>query len=119
MVIKIDISRLSNDINEIMLNAIEKESISQREGIIDNSDFIHILDNQVDIQQIKEILVNALRQSKVDDFIVTENTKGENEIAILKNGDIEQLGVYMCSHCGMLFESDIQRSVHQRIHYLF
>jgi hypothetical protein len=43
----------------------------------------------------------------------------ENEIAILKNGDIEQLGIYICSHCGMLFKSDVQRTIHQRIHYLF
>ena len=111
-------SYLSTNIRKIILNTIENKSISQKHINNNNNDII-VLDSETDIQKIKEILQYALTKNRLNDYIVTENTKEENEIAILKNGDIEQLGIYICSHCGMLFENDTQRTIHQRIHYLF
>ena len=118
MVIKVDMSYLSTNIRKIVLNTIESKSISLKQINNNNNDII-ILDSETDIQKIKEILQYALTKNRLNDYIVTENTKEENEIAILKNGDIEQLGIYICSHCGMLFKNDTQRTIHQRIHYLF
>ncbi len=118
MVIKVDMSYLSINMRKIILNTIENKSISQKQSNNNNNDII-ILDSETDIQKIKEILQYALTKNRLNDYIVTENTKEENEIAILKNGDIEQLGIYICSHCGMLFKNDTQRTMHQRIHYLF
>ncbi len=113
-------SYLSTNIRKIILNTIENKSISQKQSNNDNNNNdIIILDGETDIQKIKEILQYALTKNRLNDYIVTENTKEENEIAILKNGDIEQLGIYICSHCGMLFKNDTQRTIHQRIHYLF
>ena len=118
MVIRVDMSYLSSNIRKIILNTIENKPISQKQSNNNNNDII-ILDNETDIQKIKEILQYTLTKNRLNDYIVTENMKEENEIAILKNGDIEQLGIYTCSHCGMLFKNDVQRSIHQRIHYLF
>ena len=118
MVIKVDMSYLSTNIRKIVLNTIENKYISLKH-INNNYDDIIILDNETDIQKIKELLQYALTKNRLNDYIVTENTKEENEIAILKNGDIEQLGIYICSHCGMLFKNDTQRTIHQRIHYFF
>lgn len=118
MVIKVDMSHLSINMRKIILNTIENKSISQKWSNNKNNDII-MLDGETDIQKIKEILQNALTRNQLNDYIVTENMKEENEIAILKNGDIEQLGIYICSHCGMLFKNDTQRTMHQRIHYLF
>ena len=118
MVIKVDMSYLSTNIRNIILNTIENKSISQKQINNNNNDII-VLDSETDIQKIKEILQYALTKNRLNDYIVTENTKEENEIAILKNGDIEQLGIYICSHCGMLFKNDTQRTIHQRIHYFF
>jgi hypothetical protein len=118
MAIKVDMSYLSSNIRKIILNTIENKSISQKKSNNNNNDII-ILDSETDIQKIKEILQYALTKNRLNDYIVTENMEEENEIAILKNGDIEQLGIYTCSHCGMLFKSDVQRTIHQRIHYLF
>ena len=118
MAIKVDMSYLSSNIRNIILNTIENKSISQKKSNNNNNDII-ILDSETDIQKIKEILQYALTKNRLNDYIVTENMEEENEIAILKNGDIEQLGIYICSHCGMLFKSDVQRTIHQRIHYLF
>src|SRR5918999_6403988 len=119
MVIKVDMSYLSTNIRKIIHNTIENKSISQKPSNNDDNNDIIILDGETDIQKIKEILQYALTKNRLNDYIVTENTKEENEIALLKNGDIEQLGIYICSHCGMLFKSDVQRTIHQRIHYLF
>ena len=118
MVIKVDMSYLSTNIRNIILNAIENKSISQKQINNNNNDII-VLDSETDIQKIKEILQYALTKNRLNDYIVTENMKEENEIAILKNGDIEQLGIYICPHCGMLFKNDTQRTIHQRIHYFF
>jgi hypothetical protein len=118
MAIKVDMSHLSVNMRKIILNTIENKFISQKWSNNNNNDII-ILDCETDIQKIKEILQYALTKNRLNDYIVTENMKEENEIAILKNGDIEQLGIYICSHCGMLFKNDTQRTMHQRIHYLF
>ena len=121
MVIRVDMSYLSSNIRKIILNTIENKSISQKQSNSsnNNNNDIIILDSETDVQKIKEILQYTLTKNRLNDYIVSENTKEENEIAILKNGDIEQLGIYTCSHCGMLFKSDVQRTIHQRIHYLF
>jgi hypothetical protein len=119
MAIKVDMSYLSSNIRKIILNTIETKSISQKKSNNNNNNDIIILDSETDIQKIKEILQYTLTKNRLNDYIVTENMKEENEIAILKNGDIEQLGIYICSHCGMLFKSDVQRTIHQRIHYFF
>ncbi|MCD6037684.1 MAG: hypothetical protein K0S67_1572 [Nitrososphaeraceae archaeon] len=101
MAIKVDMSYLSSNIRKIILNTIENKSISQKQSNNNNNDII-ILDSETDIQKIKEILQYALTKNRPNDYIVTENMEEENEIAILKNGDIEQIGIYICSHCGML-----------------
>jgi hypothetical protein len=122
MVIRVDMSYLSSNIRKIILNTIENKSISQKQSSSNNNNNnndIIILESETDVQKIKEILQYTLTKNRLNDYIVSENTKEENEIAILKNGDIEQLGIYTCSHCGMLFKSDVQRTIHQRIHYLF
>ena len=121
MVIRVDMSYLSSNIRKIILNTIENKFISQKQSNNNNNNDnnIIILDSETDIQKIKEILQYTLTKNRLNDYIVTENTKEQNEIAILKNGDIEQLGIYTCPHCAMLFKSDVQRTIHQRIHYLF
>jgi hypothetical protein len=121
MVIRVDMSYLSSNIRKIILNTIENKFISQKQSNNNNNNNnnIIILDSETDVQKIKEILQYTLTKNRLNDYIVTENTKEQNEIAILKNGDIEQLGIYTCPHCAMLFKSDVQRTIHQRIHYLF
>ncbi|MDQ6866308.1 MAG: hypothetical protein M3044_21080 [Thermoproteota archaeon] len=82
----------------------------QNEGTI-------ILQDESNAQKIKSRLEEILKENTIQDFVVTENTEKQNEITLLKKGDIEQLGIYLCTHCGVAFGSEIQRTVHQRIHY--
>ncbi|HZA08085.1 MAG TPA: hypothetical protein VE619_10305 [Nitrososphaeraceae archaeon] len=114
MVVKIDLSYVPNNIQSIILDVIEKVVASQKQF----ADKIITLYNETNVQKIKEVLEEELRLNDVNDYVISENMQNENEMAILKKGDIEQLGIYVCIHCGMAFESEIQRVVHQRMHYL-
>jgi hypothetical protein len=115
MAIRVDISHLHSDLRNIILSSIDTKSISDNNQ--SNSKDLIIFANEDNIQKIKQLIQNILTQNHITDYIVAENTEEENEIAILKQGDMEQFGIYICTHCGMSFESEIQRIVHQRIHY--
>ena len=112
MVVTIDLTYA----NDRMRNLIQ-ESIS-RNSPIDQNGYNIIMQDEPDLKRIKSRIEKLLDENDIRDFIVAENTEKENEIAILKKGDIEQLGIYLCTHCGVSFESEIQRIVHQRIHYI-
>jgi hypothetical protein len=113
MVVRIDISYVPNNVQDIILDAIEKVVASQKLF----TDKIITLYNETNVDKIKHVLEEELRLKDLDDYVISENTHDQNELAILKKGDIEQLGIYVCIHCGMVFESEIQRMVHQRMHY--
>ena len=67
-----------------------------------------------DAKKVLQLLEKALVGSY---YVVAENTQDTEEIAILKSGDIEQLGLYLCGYCAMVFSSEVERNAHQRIHY--
>jgi hypothetical protein len=114
MVVKIDLSYIPNNIRCIILDVVDRLVPSQKES----SDKMITLYNQRNAEEIKHILEEELRLKNLSDYVISENTHDESEIAVLKKGDIEQLGIYVCMHCGMPFESEDQRTVHERIHYL-
>ncbi|MGB6627719.1 MAG: hypothetical protein WBE61_06280 [Nitrososphaeraceae archaeon] len=120
MAVKVDISYVAGDLRYIILNSAEVKSSSvnhrSNENNNNNKDVIIFADEN-NIQKIKQIIQHIFTQNHINDYIVAENTEVENEITILKQGDMEQFGIYICTHCGMSFESEIQRTVHQRIHY--
>ena len=111
MVITIDLTFASDRLRNLILKSIDGTSVKQNENTIE-------LQDEFDLQKTRSNLEKLLRENRMEDFVVAENTEKENEIAILKKGDIEQIGIFLCTHCGISFESEIQRIVHQRIHYL-
>jgi hypothetical protein len=113
MVVKIDLSYIPSNIQYIILDIVDRLVSSQKEF----SDRMITLYNEKSVQTIKHILEEGLRLKDLNDYVISENTLDETELAVLKKGDIEQLGLYVCMHCGMAFESDIQRTIHQRVHY--
>lgn len=121
MVVRVDISYLTSDLRYIIVNNAKVKSIpnylhSNRNKDNNNNDIITFIDEN-SIQKIKQIIQHIFTENHINGYIVAENTEEENEIVILKQGDMEQFGIYICTHCGMSFESEIQRTVHQRIHY--
>ena len=111
MVVTIDLSYMPDRLRSIIHKSIDqKYHLEQNEGMI-------ILHNESNSEKIKSMLEEILKENTIQDFVVTENTEKENEVAVLRKGDLEQLGIYLCTHCGVAFGSEIQRIVHQRIHY--
>jgi hypothetical protein len=117
MVVRVDISYLTSDLRYIIVNNAKVKSIPNYvHGNGNNNNIITFIDEN-SIQKIKQIIQHIFTENHISGYIIAENTEEENEIAILKQGDMEQFGIYICTHCGMSFESEIQRTVHQRIHY--
>ena len=115
MAIRLDISYLPEDLKKIILDSVELKSTLDHET--NNNKDVIIFNMENNVQKIKQIIQDILSQNHVNAYIVAENSEKENEITILKQGDIEQFGIYICAHCAMSFESEIQRTIHQRIHY--
>lgn len=76
-------------------------------------------DNKVRVQEAEARQVVAVLQKALagSGYCAVENMQDASEIAILKEGDIEQLGLYLCGYCAMVFRSDLERNLHQRVHY--
>ena len=74
-----------------------------------------VLAAEQDAQKVKA-LVEELLEAR-DDYVVAESSEDPNEIAVLKKGDIQQLGLFVCGYCPMVLKSEIERSIHQRVHY--
>jgi hypothetical protein len=116
MAIRVDISYLPEDLKNIILDSMDVQSTLDHETNNNNKDVI-IFTMENNVQKIKQIVQGILNQNHVNAYIVAENSEKENELTILKQGDMEQFGIYICTHCAMSFESEIQRTIHQRIHY--
>ena len=71
----------------------------------------------IDRQELKELLEDILKKNQFNDYIIVDNINEEDEIAILRKDDLEQLGIFVCSHCGTPFSSEDERIIHQRMHY--
>ena len=92
MVVTIDLSYMPDRLRSIIQKSIDQKCHpDQNEGII-------ILQNESNTGKVKSMLEEILKENTIQDFVVTENTEKENEIALLKKGDLEQLGIYLCTH---------------------
>lgn len=77
-----------------------------------------MLPKEHDSEKIKSLIETEFRENRdFNDYIVAENNEDEHEIAILKKGDIQQIGLFLCSFCPMIFGSETEKNIHQRIHY--
>jgi hypothetical protein len=118
MTIKIDISYISDELKSAIQNAIKQKAASEGQDNNHTTDEyrkIVLYDN--DRQKAKQLLEDVLEKNQFNDYIIVDNINEEDEIAILRKDDLEQLGIFVCSHCGTPFASEDERIVHQRMHY--
>jgi hypothetical protein len=86
-------------------------------GFTDNTDQLYTVRwVNGSLKDFKLFVENILRNN-YDAYMVAEDTEAINTLTILKQGDVEQFGMHMCSHCGTFFKSIEERTVHERIHY--
>jgi hypothetical protein len=118
MVIKVDVTHISDDLKFIIQNAIKWNPVSDSQENDHVSKYRRvILYDENDRQKVKQLLEDILRKNQFDDYIVVDNIEEKDEIAILRKDDLEQLGIFICLHCGTLFASEDERTIHQRMHY--
>ncbi len=99
--VRIDISRLCDASREAILGALGGKEV-------DGS--IVAAGTPV---QIKQAIEKILSQG----YVVAESTDEQNALAVLKEGDIEQLGLYLCGYCATVFHNETECNVHQRAHF--
>ena len=115
MVVKIDMSFIPAHLKRTLLKSFDENGILG--GQTDYDENLIMFKKGYSRQKVKEFLEQELKKNDVNDYLVSENSEDELEIAILRKGDIEQLGIYPCIHCGMVFGSEEHRTIHERVHY--
>jgi len=99
--VRIDISRLCDSSRPAVLAALDAREES----------------NSIIASGTPGQVKHALEQVLQEGYVVAESTDNPAVLAVLKEGDIEQLGLYLCGYCGIIFHNDVERNVHQRAHY--
>ena len=108
---EIDTSKVGYDLKKYIF-----ENMKRTYNIYESNDIITVL-SDVPLEIIKTRLIDILSH-RDEEYIVAENSDNEHQLTVMKNGDIEQVGIYSCFHCGMIFKSDDERYLHSFMHYL-
>jgi hypothetical protein len=131
LITKLDLTFVPDHVRDLLVKYIELEPIARviGEGKIDEKEIdirksnkdssasTFLYENSLSLEDFKNIIENIIEKNNLNQFIVVEDIENENTLAIVKEGDIEQFGMYVCSHCGMIFRTEEERIVHERIHY--
>ena len=80
---------------------------------------ISIFEFPGNLKEFEDLLNFVLQKNSIKEYVVVQDTESENTLALLKHGDIEQLGILSCDFCGAAFNSEDEKYIHQRAHYLF
>lgn len=115
----VSLSSVCRELRPVILSLLYGR-IAKDNVIEDNADEgqLYILAEEDDEKKIKLIIQREFMQNRdFDDYVVTGNNDNPAEIAVLKKGDIEQLGLFICGFCPMIFQSEVEKNIHQRIHY--
>lgn len=119
MVVKVDLSHLPLNLKSAILNNQEFSSLPREDHSDKSLDIIFLEVPQERKEKIIKIIENILSLSNIEGYSVVENMIDESEVAVLKSGDIEELGIFICAHCGAPFQNHEQMMIHQRMHYIF
>jgi hypothetical protein len=127
MIIRLDLSFLSGNIRSVIVNSEEIKSCSvdhttnrTNSAVADQhapNKIITLDYKKKSLDDFKVMLQDILARNHLDNFTIAEDTEAENTVAILREGDLEQFGIYVCKHCGSTFKSIDERILHERIHY--
>jgi len=71
------------------------------------------------IKEFEGLLTSILLKNSIKEYVIAQDMEKENTIAILKSGDLRQLGILVCDFCGAVFHSEDEKYIHQRAHYFY
>lgn len=107
----IDISRTPKFLKSIIYMEITRFHVT------DMNDNYLKMDQEFNRQHVKSFLEEVFCAHSLSDYVIAENSLDDKELVILKKGDIEEIGLFICMHCSMIFGSAEERSEHLRAHY--
>ena len=124
MNIWLDATFLPGDFRAIILHSlgkryriIAKNQHRNSNNRDDSKDFLIVEYNEGSFDDFKSILEDILKNNRMEQFVVAENTDKHNTYTVLKEGDLEQFGLVICNHCGMIFGNHDEKMAHEKIHY--
>jgi hypothetical protein len=71
------------------------------------------------INELELLLNSILQKNSNKEYVVVQDTEQDNTLTLLKKGDVEQLGIFICDLCGAVFHDEDEKYEHQRAHFLF
>lgn len=83
----------------------------------DNKNLLIVEYEEGSFDDFKGVLEDILEENHMEQFEIAVNTEEYNTYSVLKKGDLEQIGLVICDHCGMVFGTSDEKMVHERIHY--
>jgi len=121
--IRIDLNFLPENLRSLILeskelnqHAIKIEDAGKRYEE-KSSGSIYLFEFNGYLSSFMGLLKLILQSNSINDYVVAEDLEYENTLVFLKDGDIEQLDIWLCDICGLACASEDEKYIHQRIHY--
>jgi hypothetical protein len=122
MDINLDLCFISDQLISLITNSIEIEPFLVKNCYTSkqsSNTTIYKLEYSGNIKEFEDLLKNVLKKNSIEGYIVVQDMEKENTLTILRDGDVRQLGILICDFCGALFNSEDEKYIHQRAHFLF
>lgn len=124
MNVGLDTSFLPDSLRSTILRSLHKryritaeKKNGNKKSHKDNKNFLTVEYEEGSFDDFKAVLEDILEENHMEQFVVAENTEEYNTYSVLKKGDLEQIGLVICDHCGMVFGTYDEKMVHEKIHY--
>lgn len=124
MNVGLDTSFLPDSLRSTILRSLHKRyriTAEKKNGNMksheDNKNFLIVEYEEGSFDDFKAVLEDILEENHMEQFEIAVNTEEYNTYSVLKKGDLEQIGLVICDHCGMVFGTYDEKMVHERIHY--
>lgn len=120
-----DLSFFPDNLIPIITESIEVKQFLIKDNHVtdknkDNIDAISaVFEFHGSIKEFEGLLTSILLKNSIKEYVITQDMEKENTIAILKSGDLRQLGILVCDFCGAVFHSEDEKYIHQRAHYFY
>ncbi len=125
MRIHVDLSFFPDYLISIITDSIEVKQFLIKDNYVTDKDKDNIntisavFEFHGSIKEFEGLLTSILLKNSIKEYVIAQDMEKENTIAILKSGDLRQLGILVCDFCGALFHSEDEKYIHQRAHYFY
>jgi hypothetical protein len=122
MDIYVDLSFFPDNLVPLITNSIEIKSFFVENYSTNSQDRdtkLSLFNFPGSINEFEDLLKSILQKNSINEYVIAQDTETENTLAILKDGDMRQLGILICDFCGAAFSSEEEKYIHQRAHFLF